>query len=66
MARPPPAHLAVREEARLDSRATAGRQVLFTVRTGGLTATATCLITRAVAWSAMAIPLTRRKIPDSY
>jgi hypothetical protein len=45
-------HLAVLEEARLVSRATEGRRVLFTVRTDGLAATASWLIARATAWSA--------------
>ena len=44
-------HLAVLEEACLVSRATAGRQVLFTVRTDGLTAAAGWLTARAAAWS---------------
>ena len=43
-------HLAVLEEACLVSRATAGRQVLFTVRTDGLTAAAGWLTDRAAAW----------------
>jgi DNA-binding transcriptional ArsR family regulator len=43
-------HLAVLEEACLVSRATAGRQVLFTVRTDGLTAAAGWLNDRAAAW----------------
>ena len=44
-------HLAVLEEACLVSRASAGRQVLFTVRTDGLTAAAEWLTGRAAAWS---------------
>jgi DNA-binding transcriptional ArsR family regulator len=43
-------HLAVLEEARLVTRRRAGRQVLFTVRPEGLTATAEWLAARAVAW----------------
>jgi DNA-binding transcriptional ArsR family regulator len=43
-------HLAVLEEARLVTRRRAGRQVLFTVRPEGLTATADWLTTRAAAW----------------
>jgi DNA-binding transcriptional ArsR family regulator len=45
-------HLAVLEEARLVSRRSAGRQVLFTVRPEGLVATADWLAARAVAWQA--------------
>jgi len=44
-------HLAVLEQAWLVSRASAGRQVLFTVRTDGLTAAAAWLTARAAAWS---------------
>jgi DNA-binding transcriptional ArsR family regulator len=44
-------HLAVLEKACLVSRATAGRRVLFTVRTDGLTAAAGWLTDRAAAWS---------------
>ena len=43
-------HLAVLEEARLVTRRKAGRQVLFTVRPEGLTATADWLAARAAAW----------------
>lgn len=43
-------HLAVLEEACLVSRRRAGRQVLFTVRTDGLTAAAGWLTDRAAAW----------------
>jgi DNA-binding transcriptional ArsR family regulator len=43
-------HLAVLEEARLVTRRRAGRQVLFTVRPEGLTATAEWLAARAAAW----------------
>lgn len=45
-------HLAILEEARLVARRRAGRQVLFAVRTEGLTATAGWLATRAAAWEA--------------
>ena len=44
-------HLAVLEEACLVSRRRAGRRVLFTVRTDGLTAAAGWLTGRAAAWS---------------
>jgi DNA-binding transcriptional ArsR family regulator len=43
-------HLAVLEEARLVTRRRARRQVLFTVRPEGLTATANWLTARAAAW----------------
>jgi DNA-binding transcriptional ArsR family regulator len=43
-------HLAILEEARLVVRRRAGRQVLFAVRTEGLTATAGWLTARAAAW----------------
>jgi DNA-binding transcriptional ArsR family regulator len=43
-------HLALLEEARLVTRRRAGRQVLFTVRPEGLTATASWLAARAAAW----------------
>jgi hypothetical protein len=42
----------VLEECALVSRRRAGRQVLFTVRTDGLTATADWLRERATAWLA--------------
>jgi DNA-binding transcriptional ArsR family regulator len=45
-------HLAVLEECALVSRRRAGRQVLFSVRTDGLTATADWLRERASAWLA--------------
>lgn len=45
-------HLAILEGARLVARRRAGRQVLFAVRTEGLTATAGWLATRAAAWEA--------------
>ena len=45
-------HLAILEEARLVKRRRAGRQVLFAVRTEGLTATAGWLAARAAAWEA--------------
>jgi DNA-binding transcriptional ArsR family regulator len=45
-------HLAVLEECALVSRRRAGRQVLFSVRTDGLTATADWLQARAAAWRA--------------
>jgi len=56
-------HLAVLEEACLVSRATAGRQVLFTVRTDGLTATAGWLTARAAAWSGQGNPADQAKDP---
>ncbi|HEX9042721.1 MAG TPA: metalloregulator ArsR/SmtB family transcription factor [Trebonia sp.] len=43
-------HLAVLEEACLVTRRRAGRQVVFTVRTDGLTAAAGWLTARATAW----------------
>lgn len=43
-------HLAVLEESRLVSRRRAGREVLFSVRTEGLAATAEWLTCRAAAW----------------
>jgi DNA-binding transcriptional ArsR family regulator len=48
-------HLAVLEEARLVTRTRAGRQVLFTVRPEGLTATAGWLADRAAAWQGRAV-----------
>jgi len=45
-------HLAVLEECALVSRRRAGRQVLFSVRTDSLTATADWLRERAAAWLA--------------
>ena len=45
-------HLAVLEECALVSRRRAGRQVLFSVRTDGLTAGADWLLSRANAWRA--------------
>jgi len=45
-------HLAVLEECALVSRRRAGRQVLFTVRSDGLTAGADWLLKRASAWRA--------------
>jgi len=45
-------HLAVLEECALVSRRRAGRQVLFSVRTDGLTAGADWLLSRANAWLA--------------
>ena len=48
-------HLAVLEEARLVTRRKAGRQVLFTVRPEGLTATADWLAARAAAWNDAAV-----------
>ena len=45
-------HLAVLEECALVSRRRAGRQVLFSVRPDGLTATADWLRDRATAWLA--------------
>jgi DNA-binding transcriptional ArsR family regulator len=56
-------HLAVLEEARLVSRRWAGRQVLFTVRTDGLTAAAGWLTARAAAWSGRNDPADREKDP---
>jgi DNA-binding transcriptional ArsR family regulator len=47
-------HLAVLEDACLVTRRRAGRQVLFTVRPEGLTATAGWLAARAAAWQARA------------
>jgi len=44
------AHLAVLEDARLVTRRRAGRRVLFTLRSEGLTATAAWLTARAAAW----------------
>jgi DNA-binding transcriptional ArsR family regulator len=43
-------HLAVLEEARLVASRRAGREVLFTVRTEGLTETASWLTALASAW----------------
>jgi DNA-binding transcriptional ArsR family regulator len=43
-------HLAVLEDSRLVSRRRAGREVLFSVRPEGLTATADWLTGRAAAW----------------
>jgi DNA-binding transcriptional ArsR family regulator len=48
-------HLTVLEEARLVTRRRAGRQVLFTVRPEGLTATAGSLTARAAAWESRAV-----------
>lgn len=45
-------HLAMLEECALVSRRRAGRQVLFSVRTDGLTACAAWLQSRATAWLA--------------
>jgi DNA-binding transcriptional ArsR family regulator len=56
-------HLAVLEEACLVSRRRAGRQVLFTVRTDGLTAAAGWLTDRAIAWSDRNIPADQVKDP---
>jgi hypothetical protein len=49
-------------EGCLVSRATAGRQVVFTVRTDGLTVAAGWLAGRAAAWSERIDPPIRRKI----
>jgi DNA-binding transcriptional ArsR family regulator len=46
-------HLAVLEESHLVTRERAGRQVLFRVRSEGLTDTADWLAARAIAWRAM-------------
>jgi DNA-binding transcriptional ArsR family regulator len=56
-------HLAVLEECALVGRRRVGRQVLFSVRTDGLTATADWLRARATAWLAELFSLTRGKIP---
>jgi DNA-binding transcriptional ArsR family regulator len=56
-------HLAVLEDARLVSRATAGRQVLFAVRTDGLTVAAGWLTARAAAWSGRRDAADRGKDP---
>ena len=56
-------HLAVLEEACLVSRRRAGRRVLFTVRTDGLTAAAGWLIDRAAAWSERNDPADQAKDP---
>jgi DNA-binding transcriptional ArsR family regulator len=56
-------HLDVLEEARLVSRRRAGRQVLFTVRTDGLTAAAGWLTARANAWSGRNDPADQEKDP---
>jgi DNA-binding transcriptional ArsR family regulator len=56
-------HLAVLEEAGLVSRATAGRQVLFTVRTDGLTDAAGWLTARAAAWNGRNRPADRAEDP---
>ena len=45
------------------SRATAGRQVLFTVRTDGLTAAAGWLTERAAAWSNRNVAADQAKDP---
>jgi DNA-binding transcriptional ArsR family regulator len=55
--------LDVLEEARLVSRRRAGRQVLFTVRTDGLTAAAGWLTARAAAWSGRNDPADQEKDP---
>ena len=51
------------DSGRVFTRGRAGRQVLFTVRSEGLTATANWLAARAAAWQTQIFPLTRRKIP---
>ena len=56
-------HLAVLEEACLVSRRRAGRQVLLTVLTDGLTAAAGWLTDRAIAWSDRNIPADQVKDP---
>jgi DNA-binding transcriptional ArsR family regulator len=56
-------HLAVLEEACLVSRRRVGRQVLFTVRTDGLTAAAGWLTDRAAAWSERNNPAHQAKDP---
>jgi DNA-binding transcriptional ArsR family regulator len=57
-------HLAVLEEACLVSRRRAGRQVLFTVRTDGLTAAAGWLTDRAIAWSDRSVAADHVKDPS--
>ena len=53
--------MAVLEEARLVTRKRAGRQVLFTVRPEGLTATANWLAARAAAWETPEFPVDQEK-----
>ncbi len=52
-------HLAVLEDSSLVSRRRAGREVLFSVRPEGLTATADWLAGRAAAWRERLESLTR-------
>jgi DNA-binding transcriptional ArsR family regulator len=56
-------HLAVLEDSSLVSRRRAGREVLFSVRPEGLTATADWLTGRAAAWHERLELLSREQAP---